>query len=265
MHLTSCTRIYHGLARMRSRHPGAVWRTGTRALSSQPPGGDSGDGEDEFSFDSDDSAMGASAAEELLAEEAADARAQLEKLADVGESVTPALAGEAISRVVAAAAEAVAGPTLGKADVLAAISPHTIEVLRACRMATNEVYFASSDFMPLMPIAKKVGVKMDIADLGLGRPAEEALRYLAGKRVKEGEVQFSVNRFPSRAENHYYALSLADRLVSAAKVAGGESVSGEPLETWEEIAQEVERQAGKEGGMVLNLLEGREGAQATIP
>lgn len=178
-------------------------------------------------------------------DEAEDLESKLEDLTEATEEVTPELASKLVAKMVESASRSLTEKSPAKGDVISAITPHTISVLRASRISTNAVQASGSD-MYRYPITNKVSAQINIEDLGLSRSAEEALKYLSGPRVRGDVVKFSANKFPSQAENHAYAVSLIDRLVVAAKSAVGETVDSTALETWEDVVEEVKRQAGEE-------------------
>lgn len=185
-----------------------------------------------------------------------DPDATLNDLVDADEEITPELASEVVARMVKKAARSLTDKTPAKGVILTAISPHTISVLRASRIATNSVQAALSDiYVP--PITKKVVAQINIAELNLTKPAEEVIKYLAGPRLHGNAIKLSANRFPSRAENQTFIVSQLDRLVLAAKTAVGDMADTTPLESWEEIVEEVHRQAAEDileaGGLSLLL------------
>lgn len=202
-------------------------------------GDDDGDGdgedeeEDEFGtigFDVDDEEDVASVEDEMSA------------LTDSND-VTPELASELVARMVKAATRS--GP--GEASshgVLPKISPHTISVLRASRICTNNVFAAGSHLYEY-PVCKKVVALVEVPRLNLSRPAREALKALAGSRFTNDVVKISCNRYQTSAENQAHAVAVMDQLVGAAKAAVGDPVDESPLGSWDEVVQEVGRQASE--------------------
>lgn len=229
-----------------------------RSLSSAGRNDDSNKGNGQHNnkddeYDEEDDQFGLSGFE-LDDIEDDDAEAALNDLSEAGEDITPELASEMVARMVKTASRSLADKVLAKGDILSAISPHTISVLRASRISTNSVQAALSNiYVP--PITKKVVAQINIPELNLTKPAEEALKYLAGPRLHGDVIKFSANKFPSRAENQTFIVSQLDRLVLAAKTAVGDIADTAPLESWEEVVEEVKRQAAEDileaGGLSL--------------
>lgn len=191
-------------------------------------------------------------------EEEEEEEVTLEDLESSQAETTPELASELVAKMVESATRSRAAAAATKADILSAISPHTISVLRASRIAVNAVQAAGSE-QYVYPITKKVTAKVNLPDLNLSKPAEEVLKSIAGPRVHGSVVKFSSEKFPSQAENQAHIVSQIDRLVAAAKLAVGEAVDTTPLGGWDEITAEVETQAASEiseaGGVSLLLMD----------
>lgn len=179
----------------------------------------------------------------------------LKKLEDNDEDVTPELASDLVARMV----EATTRKFNERNDmgiIISNITPHTISALRASRISTNEIRAAGSELYSL-PIEKKVTAELHIDLLNLSKSAREALELLAGPRLCGSYVKISCSQYPSKEENRAHIISQIDRLVSAAKVSVGEEVELTPLENWEDVAGEVEKQASdevKEAGSLSLLL-----------
>lgn len=229
-----------------------------RPFSSKGKNDDSNEGDEQHNhkddeYDEEEDQFGLSGLE-LDDIDGEDPEAALNELSGAGEDVTPELASEMVARMVKTASRSLTGKVFAKGDILSAISPHTISVLRASRVATNSIHAALSDVL-VPPITKKVVAQISIAELNLTKPAEEALKYLAGPRLYGDVIRFSANRFPSRTENQTFIVSQLDRLVLAAKTAVGDTADTTPLESWEEVVEEVKRQAAEDileaGGLSL--------------
>ena len=165
----------------------------------------------------------------------------LEKVAD-GQEVSEDLASDLVERMVKATTTRLAERNDARTNILSALTPHTLSVLRASRITTNKVIEAGGYHDPNV-LNKKVTAELHIDQLGLSRPAQAALEYLAGPRLREGYVKISCHKYPSMQENRTRIVTQMDRLVAAAKEAVGESVDQTPLESWDAVRKEVEIQA----------------------
>lgn len=165
----------------------------------------------------------------------------LEKVAD-GQEVSEELASDLVERMVKAATTRLAERNDSRTNILSALTPHTLFVLRASRITTNRVIEAGSYYTPHI-LDNKVTAELHIDQLELSRPAQAALEYLAGPRLREGYVKISCNKYPSMQENRARIVTQMDKLVAAAKEAVGENVDQTPLETWDAVRNEVEIQA----------------------
>lgn len=186
-----------------------------------------------------------------------DVEAMLNNLQDKPDA-TPEIASELVARMVDATARALEKKTSVHGNVLSAFTPHTISVLRASRICTNTVH-ASLSSMIKYPIEKRVTAELYLDKLDLSAPAREVLLQLSGPRVRENGawVKLSCDKFPTKEENRAYIVTKLDLLVSAAKNAVGQSVNLAPLETWDDVVREVERQATdeiEEAGSVQRVL-----------
>lgn len=168
----------------------------------------------------------------------------IEDLTD-SEDVTPELASDLVSRMVSASARSFAERNSIDGQILNAITPHTVSVLRASRICTNQVFAASSETY-VYPIEKRVTAELLPERLNLSAPALEALRILSGPRDHGDYIKLSFDRYPTKEENRAFIVTKLDRLVSAAKLAVGDTVNTTPLNSWEEVTQEVQRQAVEE-------------------
>ncbi len=168
------------------------------------------------------------------------------------ENITPELASEMVSRMVAAATKKPTGPDRFSNYILTTITPHTIAVLRASRIATNEI-FGTGATLEDYPINRKVTAVIDVPNLNLSAPANEALEILAGSRYKDGRILISCNKFRTSAENQAYAISRVDKLVRAAKDAVGDEVDVRELKSWEEVTDEVAVQLAGEGASQIDF------------
>eukprot|EP00177_Eucheuma_denticulatum_P007947 GFKZ01014465.1.p1 GENE.GFKZ01014465.1~~GFKZ01014465.1.p1 ORF type:complete len:275 (-),score=51.60 GFKZ01014465.1:189-1013(-) len=191
----------------------------------------------------------------------------LQDAPETDEGLTPELAAEMVQRMVRSATRSLMDQSPRKGEILTAITPHTISVLRASRICTNSVHAALSDVY-VLPVTKKVNTVLHVSELKLSNPAAEALKQLAGPRVHGEEIRFSANKFPSREENQALIVSQLDRLVREAKYAVGEEVDLKKLESWDEIKEEVTRQAGEDiieaGGLSLLIGEPKDAVQASV-
>lgn len=203
--------------------------------SDQNKGGQEDEEEDQFGLSGFD--MDVSADDEL--------DATLKEVTESSADVTPELASELVQKMVESATRSLAESAAPKADILPAITRHTVAVMRASRIATNSVQAATAESMDY-PIVKKVTGHVNIANLQLSRPAEEALKTIAGPRLRDSIVKISSEKYPSKAENQLHIVSQIDRLVAAAKHAVGDYVDIRPLESWSDIVGEVELQAADE-------------------
>lgn len=222
-----------------------------RKLCSGQKGGKNDDDDEE---DEDDVAFGTEDFD-VEEEESVDVEDVLKALNESEEEITPELASDLVDRMVKGAIEKFDGRP-GPENIIQHISPHTISTLRASRITTNFIRASASDVLA-HPIEKKVTAEIVIERLGLSRPARHALEILSGPRLKENSIKFACNQYPSVDENRAYIISRIDRLVMAAKIAVGEPVDTSLLETWEDIRNEVERQAHEEieeAGSVSDVL-----------
>jgi len=252
--------------------PDSYRRTPVRYFSSDKDDGKKGpeiemetegddDFEDEMSFN-----------EEVEEEEEAPTLDLDNTLPDESE-ITPEIASDLVERMVAAATSM---PKVGTAGVIATgisegITAHTIQVLHAARISTNEVLSPGSvpeDY----PINRKVIANLDLGRLkGLSIAAKEAMIAISGKRYNESSnrIKIVANRFSSSEENQAFAVSTMEKLVRSAKEAVGEQVSYHKLESWDEVQAEVTKQLEGEDVDVGALLQGRdrrnETFQAFIP
>lgn len=160
---------------------------------------------------------------------------------DDSREITPELASELVTRMVASVTEKSSGPSNISRSAMTKISPHTIEVLRASRITTNEVVAPGATFENY-PINRKVVAEVDLARLRLSDPAGEALRIIAGKRHRGDHVVIACDSFRTVEENQALAVSRLDRLVRAAKEAVGDDVDCREIESWTELEQEVSSQ-----------------------
>lgn len=163
------------------------------------------------------------------------------------EEVTPEIASDLVNRMVNATARNLEKRMSVRESVLPSITPHTISVLRASRICTNVVHASSSDAVPY-PIEKRVTAELHVDRLGLSASACAALLELSGPRVRENGtwIKLSCDKFPTKEENRAYIVSRLHLLVSAAQNAVGQSVDLTPLNTWDDVVREVERQAAEE-------------------
>lgn len=182
--------------------------------------------------------------------------ATLKEISESSTPVTQELASDLVERIVQSASRSLTETTAPRSGILHTVTKHTVAVMRASRISTNTVeaaVVAGHDY----PIVRKVTGIVDIARLGLSKPAEEVLKQVAGPRVRDGIVKISSTQYPSKAENELHVVSLIDRLVSGAKYAVGDSLDASPLESWGDVLAEVERQAEDEiaeAGDVSQLL-----------
>lgn len=158
--------------------------------------------------------------------------------------VTPEIANDLVNRMVDATARSLERRVSIHGNVLPAITPLSISVLRASRILTNTVHASGTNMMKY-PIEKRVTAELHIDQLDLSAPAREALFILAKGRIQyHGRwVKLSFDRFPSKEENRAHIVTKMHRLVCAAKNAVGDEVDLTPLKTWDEVVEEVERQA----------------------
>lgn len=174
------------------------------------------------------------------------------------QETTPEIASELVARMVDATARALEKQRSVHGNVLSALTPHTISVMRASRICTNVIHASNSSMMEY-PIEKRVTAELHVNRLDLSLPAREALVQLSGPRVRDNGawIKLSCDKFPTKEENRAYIVTRLHLLVSAAKNAVGESVNLTPLETWDDVVREVERQAADEigeGGSVQRVL-----------
>lgn len=166
------------------------------------------------------------------------------------------LALEMVDRMVAATKASLEAPV--RRDMMAAISPHTISVLRASRIITHTVQAAGTDTFKY-PIEKRVKAQLWVDQLELSPPAREALLMLSERRVKEegAWIKLSYDRFPTMEENRAHVVTLLDRLVAAAKTAVGDHVDRTPLANWDDVVETARQQAQeeiKEAGTIERVL-----------
>lgn len=251
-------------------HPNALHRNFSKKRKDDdtypPSTGVNSSSNDGESDDGEDDAFGLSSFD-LGDMDDADLDASLQDEPVTDESLTPELASEMVQRMVKSAARSLLDQSPRKGEILTAITPHTISVLRASRICTNSIYAALSD-VHVLPITKKVNTVLHVSELKLSNPAVEALKQLAGPRVHGEEIRFSANKFPSREENQALIVSQLDRLVREAKNSVGEEVDLRRLESWDEIKEEVTRQAGEDiieaGGLSLLIGEPKDAVQASV-
>ena len=171
------------------------------------------------------------------------------------EEVTPEMATELVERMVAAATATRSAE--GRAPLRDGITAHTISVLRASRITTNEVLCPGATDEDY-PINRKVVAELDVASLGLSPPAEVALQGIAGSRWTDGRVRLACYRLASSEENQAVAVARLEHLVRAAKGAVGEVVDERALASWDEVREEVGRQLdGVHGASVEAVLRPR--------
>ena len=170
-----------------------------------------------------------------------EAALKLEQLSSVPEDITPELASELVSRMVAATKKGAIGADDAGKVILDALTPHTISVLRASRVVTNDVFAPGAD-VDSYPIIKKVTAVVNVPKLNLSAPANAALKALAGSRCKDEFVKIGCNKFGTSAENQAYAISKLDLLVRRAKEAVADPVDLRRLETWKDVEEEVQCQ-----------------------
>lgn len=188
--------------------------------------------------------------------------------------MTPEIASDLVERMVAAATsmpKAGSGGGMIASGISDGITAHTIQVLHAARLTTNEVLSPGSvpeDY----PINRKVVAHLDLDRLqGLSIAAKEAMIGISGKRYNgtDNKIKIVANRFRTSEENQAFAVSTMEKLVRTAKQAVGESVSEEKLESWEDVQAVVKKQLEGEYVEVDALLQGRdrrnETFQAFIP
>lgn len=190
----------------------------------------------------------------------------VEKLDD--KELTPELATDVVARMVDAQTRSLQARTSISGKVLASITPHTVSVLRASRISTNTVHASGTGF-ERYPIERRVTATLSVPQLALSEPARHALLILSGPRLRDDDcsIYISCDRYPSKEENHAYVVTRLHRLVLEAKAAVGESVDLTPLDGWDDVVREVQRQATKEveeaGGVyqALGIVEGDDEAE----
>lgn len=230
--------MLHRIAIIRRSLQGSVFRAQFRALTSGKNGDDgntpppSSDFEDEF----EDMSFS------VVADDAEEIPINVDEAPEDAGEITPELASELVTRMVASVTEKPPGSSQMSRTAVSRITPHTIEVLRASRITTNEVVAPGAEIEDY-PINRKVVAEIDIERLNLSVPAAEALRILAGSRYKGDHVIIGCDSFRTSEENQAHAVSRLDGLVRAAKEAVGDVVDSRELGSWDEVVQEVSSQS----------------------
>lgn len=233
---------------------------GKKGPEIQPEAEGDDDFEDEMSFN-----------EEVEVEEELPSLEVDDTVSDESE-LTPEIASDLVERMVAAVTSM---PKAGGDGGMIAtgisdgITAHTIRVLRAARLSTNEVLSPGSvpeDY----PINRKVVAHLDLARLeGLSVAAKEAMIAISGNRYKRSDdrIKIVANRFRTSEENQAFAVSTMEKLVRTAKQAVGETIPQDEekkLESWDEVQAEVKKQLQGEDVQVDRLLQGRDRSNETF-
>eukprot|EP00171_Calliarthron_tuberculosum_P020862 IDg20862t1 len=189
---------------------------------------------------------------DVVADDVGDVPLNVDEAPEESGEITPELASELVTRMVASVIEKPPGGPQMSRTAITRITPHTVEVLRASRITTNEVVSPGADFDDY-PINRKVVAEIDLTRLNLSTPAAEALRILAGPRYKGDHVIIGCDSFRTSEENQALAVSRIDGLVRAAKEAVGDKVDVREFGSWDEVVQEVSSQSGNDERENANL------------